>query len=220
MGVPVLESPSNASIALSRHGLVDYQKAWEVQRTIHQEVADGLRPNTLLLLEHPSVYTAGRRTDESERPTDGTPVIDVDRGGRITWHGPGQLVGYPIVKLLKPTELVGFVREIEAALINVCADLGITAVRVDGRSGVWIQDAQGDRKIAAIGIRVAKGVTMHGFALNVNPDLAAFRNIVPCGISDADVTSLEIELGRKISIHEVAPLVERHIFESLKKVSA
>jgi lipoyl(octanoyl) transferase len=220
MGVPVLESPSNSSIALSRHGLVDYQKAWEVQRSIHQEVAEGLRPNTLLLLEHPSVYTAGRRTDESERPTDGTPVIDVDRGGRITWHGPGQLVGYPIVKLLKPTELVGFVREIETALINVCADLGISAVRVDGRSGVWIQDSRGDRKIAAIGIRVAKGVTMHGFALNVNPDLAAFRNIVPCGISDADVTSLEIELQRKISIDEVAPLVERHIFESLKKVSA
>ena len=220
MGVPLLESPSNASIALSRHGLVDYQKAWEVQRTIHQEVADGIRPNTLLLLEHPSVYTAGRRTDESERPTDGTPVIDVDRGGRITWHGPGQLVGYPIVKLLKPTELVGFVREIEAALINVCADLGITAVRVAGRSGVWIQDSQGDRKIAAIGIRVAKGVTMHGFALNVNPDLSAFRSIVPCGISDADVTSLEIELGRVVTVDEVAPLVERHIFESLKKVSA
>ena len=218
--MPLLESPSNASIALSRHGLVDYQKAWEVQRTIHQEVADGIRPNTLLLLEHPSVYTAGRRTDDSERPTDGTPVIDVDRGGRITWHGPGQLVGYPIVKLLKPTELVGFVREIEAALINVCADLGITAVRVAGRSGVWIQDSQGDRKIAAIGIRVAKGVTMHGFALNVNPDLSAFRSIVPCGISDADVTSLEIELGRVITIDEVAPLVERHIFESLKKVSA
>ncbi|CAN1511144.1 LipB Lipoate-protein ligase B [Candidatus Nanopelagicaceae bacterium] len=218
--MPVLESPSNASIALSRHGLVDYQKAWEVQRTIHQEVADGIRPNTLLLLEHPSVYTAGRRTDDSERPTDGTPVIDVDRGGRITWHGPGQLVGYPIVKLLKPTELVGFVREIEAALINVCADLGITAVRVAGRSGVWIQDSQGDRKIAAIGIRVAKGVTMHGFALNVNPDLSAFRSIVPCGISDADVTSLEIELGRTITIEDVAPLVERHIFESLKKVSA
>ena len=220
MGVPVLESPSNASIALSRHGLVDYQKAWEVQRTIHQEVAEGVRPNTLLLLEHPSVYTAGRRTDDSERPTDGTPVIDVDRGGRITWHGPGQLVGYPIVKLLKPTELVGFVREIEAALINVCSDLGITAVRVDGRSGVWIQDHNGDRKIAAIGIRVAKGVTMHGFALNVNPDLSAFRSIVPCGITDADVTSLEIELGRTITIEDVAPLVERHIFESLKKVSA
>lgn len=218
--MPVLESPSNASIALSRHGLVDYQKAWEVQRTIHQEVADGIRPNTLLLLEHPSVYTAGRRTDDSDRPTDGTPVIDVDRGGRITWHGPGQLVGYPIVKLLKPTELVGFVREIEAALINVCSDLGISAVRVDGRSGVWIQDEKGDRKIAAIGIRVAKGVTMHGFALNVNPDLSAFRNIVPCGITDADVTSLEIELGRTITVDEVAPLVERYIFESLKRVSA
>jgi lipoyl(octanoyl) transferase len=220
VGVPVLETPSSANIALSRHGLVDYQKAWDVQRTIHEEVASGSRPNTLLLLEHPSVYTAGRRTDDSERPTDGTPVIDVDRGGRITWHGPGQLVGYPIVKLQKPTELVGFVREIEGALIQVCADLGIAAVRVDGRSGVWIQDAQGDRKIAAIGIRVAKGVTMHGFALNVNPDLAAFRQIVPCGIADADVTSLEIELARSITIEEVAPLVERHVFESLKKVSA
>ncbi len=219
MRVPVLETRSNVTIALSRHGLVEYQKAWDVQRTIHEEVAAGSRPNTLLLLEHPSVYTAGRRTDDSERPTDGTPVIDVDRGGRITWHGPGQLVGYPIVKLQNPTEVVGFVREIEAALILVCADLGITAVRVDGRSGVWIQDARGDRKIAAIGIRVAKGVTMHGFALNVNPDLAAFGQIVPCGIADADVTSLEIELGRPIIIDEVAPLVERYIFESLKKVS-
>jgi lipoyl(octanoyl) transferase len=217
--VPVLETQSNANIALSRHGLVDYQKAWDVQRTIHAEVASGSRPNTLLLLEHPSVYTAGRRTDDAERPTDGTPVIDVDRGGRITWHGPGQLVGYPIVKLQNPTELVGFVREIEAALILVCADLGITAVRVDGRSGVWIQDQRGDRKIAAIGIRVAKGVTMHGFALNVNPDLSAFSQIVPCGIADADVTSLEIELGRPIGIDEVAPLVERYVFESLKKVS-
>lgn len=220
MCVPLLASPSSATVALSRHGLIDYQKAWDVQRTIHQEVAAGLRPNTLLLLEHPSVYTAGRRTNESERPTDGTAVIDVDRGGRITWHGPGQLVGYPIVKLIKPTELVGFVREIETALINVCADLGITAVRVDGRSGVWICDAQGDRKVAAIGIRVAKGVTMHGFALNVNPDLAAFAQIVPCGIADADVTSLELELGHSITIDEVTPLVERHIFESLRKVSA
>lgn len=218
--MPVLETPTNAAIALSRHGLVEYQKAWDVQRTIHAEVAAGSRPNTLLLLEHPSVYTAGRRTDDAERPTDGTAVIDVDRGGRITWHGPGQLVGYPIVRLQKPTELVGFVREIEAALILVCADLAITAVRVEGRSGVWIQDVRGDRKIAAIGIRVAKGVTMHGFALNVNPDLAAFGQIVPCGIADADVTSLEIELGRPITIDEVAPLVERHVYESLKKVSA
>ena len=218
--MPVLESPANASIALSRHGLVEYQKAWDVQRTIHAEVVSGVRPNTLLLLEHPSVYTAGRRTDDAERPSDGTPVIDVDRGGRITWHGPGQLVGYPIVKLQKPTELVGFVREIESALIRVCADLGITALRIEGRSGVWVKDDRGDRKVAAIGIRVAQGVTMHGFALNVNPDLTAFGQIVPCGIADADVTSLETELGRAITIDEVAPLLERHIFESLKKVSA
>ena len=220
MGVPLLETPSDSAIALSRHGLVEYQKAWESQRAIHQDVVDGKRPNTLLLLEHPSVFTAGRRTDDSERPTDGTPVIDVDRGGRITWHGPGQLVGYPIVKLLKPTELVGFVREIEAGLIAVCSDLGLETQRIDGRSGVWVRDTQGDRKIAAIGIRVAKGVTMHGFALNVNPDLSAFKSIIPCGISDADVTSLEIELQRVITIDEVAPLVERHIFESLKRVSA
>ena len=220
MGVPLLETPSDSAIALSRHGLVEYKKAWESQRAIHQDVVDGKRPNTLLLLEHPSVFTAGRRTDDSERPTDGTPVIDVDRGGRITWHGPGQLVGYPIVKLLKPTELVGFVREIEAGLIAVCSDLGLKTQRIDGRSGVWVRNNQGDRKIAAIGIRVAKGVTMHGFALNVNPDLSAFKSIIPCGISDADVTSLEIELQRLITIDEVAPLVERHIFESLKRVSA
>ena len=199
---------------------MEYQEAWDFQRTIHEEVASGSRPNTLLLLEHPSVYTAGRRTENGERPADGTPVIDVDRGGRITWHGPGQLVGYPIVKLQKPSELVGFVREIETALIRVCDDLGLTTVRIDGRSGVWIQDERGDRKIAAIGIRVAKGVTMHGFALNVNPDLAAFGQIVPCGIADADVTSLEIELGRSITIEEVIPLIERHILDSLKKVSA
>jgi lipoyl(octanoyl) transferase len=217
--VPVLETQTKATIALSRHGEVDYKIAWEMQRKIHEEVAAGSRSNTLILLEHPSVYTAGRRTEDAERPTDGTPVIDVDRGGRITWHGPGQLVGYPIVRLQNPTELVGFVREIEAALILVCAELGITAVRVEGRSGVWIQDIRGDRKIAAIGIRVAKGVTMHGFALNVNPDLSAFGQIVPCGIADADVTSLEIELGRSINVNEVAPLVERCVSQSLKKVS-
>jgi len=217
--VPVLETQTKATITLSRHGEVDYKIAWEMQRKIHEEVAAGSRANTLILLEHPSVYTAGRRTEDAERPTDGTPVIDVDRGGRITWHGPGQLVGYPIVRLQNPTELVGFVREIEAALILVCAELGITAVRVEGRSGVWIQDTRGDRKIAAIGIRVAKGVTMHGFALNVNPDLSAFGQIVPCGIADADVTSLEIELGRSINVNEVAPLVERCVSQSLKKVS-
>ena len=220
MGVPVVETPPDSAIALSRHGLVDYQKAWESQRTIHQEVADGSRPNTLLLLEHPSVFTAGRRTEDSEKPKDGTPVIDVDRGGKITWHGPGQLVGYPIVKLRKPTELVGFVREIESGLIAVCHDLGLAAIAIDGRSGVWIKDSQGDRKIAAIGVRVAQGVTMHGFALNVNPDLSAFKSIIPCGISDAGVTSLEIELNRAITIEEVSPLVERHIFESLRRVIA
>lgn len=217
--MPVLTSPTETAIALTRHGLIDYEKAWNVQRTIHSEVAEKLRPNTLLLLQHPSVYTAGRRTDASERPQDGTPVIDVDRGGKITWHGPGQLVGYPIVRLAKPTELVGFVREIERGLIAVCADLGITAQCFAGRSGVWIRDEKGDRKIAAIGIRVAKGVTMHGFALNVCPDLSAFEQIIPCGIADADVTSMEKELGRSITIEEVAPIVERHIFESLKRVS-
>ena len=199
---------------------VGYEDAWDLQRRTHADVVAGTAPDTLFLLEHEAVYTAGRRTEPLDRPVDGTPVIDVDRGGRITWHGPGQLVGYPIVKLINPTELVGFVREIEAGLIAVCADLGLETQRIDGRSGVWVRDSQGDRKIAAIGIRVAKGVTMHGFALNVNPDLSAFKSIIPCGISDADVTSLEIELQRLITIDEVAPLVERHIFESLKRVSA
>jgi lipoyl(octanoyl) transferase len=218
--VPVATSPKESVIALNRHGLIDYEKAWQVQRTIHSEVAEGSRPNTLLLLEHPSVYTAGRRTLDSEKPQDGTPVIDVDRGGKITWHGPGQLVGYPIVKLSQPHELVGFVREIERGLIHVCADLGITATCVTGRSGVWVQDAKGDRKIAAIGIRVSKGVTMHGFALNICPDLNAFDKIIPCGIADADVTSISRELGTNVTVEEVSHLVERHIFESLRKVSA
>ena len=217
--MPVLASPDQTPIALTRHGLIDYSKAWDVQRTIHGEVVDKKRPNTLLLLQHPSVYTAGRRTQDAERPQDGTPVIDVDRGGKITWHGPGQLIGYPIVRLAKPTELVGFVREIEAGLIAVGDELGLKAQCVAGRSGVWIRDEKGDRKIAAIGIRVAKGVTMHGFALNVCPDLTPFAQIIPCGIEDAEVTSMEKELGRKITIEEVAPIVERHIFESLKRVS-
>lgn len=216
----VVTSPNDSVIALARHGLIDYEKAWDVQRTIHGEVVEKKRPNTLLLLQHPSVYTAGRRSDASERPHDGTPVIDVDRGGRITWHGPGQLVGYPIVRLAKPTEVVGFVREIEAGLIQVCAEFGIKAQCFAGRSGVWIRDEKGDRKIAAIGIRVAKAVTMHGFALNVCPDLTAFDQIVPCGIADAEVTSMEKELGRAITIEEVEPVVERYIFESLKRVTA
>jgi lipoyl(octanoyl) transferase len=197
---------------------MDYEQAWELQRTLHAEVAAGTRPNVLLLLEHPSVYTAGRRTEEFERPLDGSKVIEVDRGGRITWHGPGQLVGYPIVKLLEPTEVVGFVREIESALINVCSDLGVSALRIEGRSGVWVVDSQGDRKIAAIGVRVAKGVTMHGFSLNVNPDLTAYDQIVACGIQDAQVTSLQKELGREITIEEISKVVETHVLKSLRKV--
>jgi lipoyl(octanoyl) transferase len=197
---------------------MDYEQAWELQRTLHAEVAAGVRPNVLLLLEHPSVYTAGRRTEAFERPLDGSKVIEVDRGGRITWHGPGQLVGYPIVKLLEPTEVVGFVREIESALINICSDLGISALRIEGRSGVWVVDSQGDRKIAAIGVRVAKGVTMHGFSLNVNPDLTAYDQIVACGIQDAQVTSLQKELGREITIEEISEVVETHVLKSLRKV--
>jgi lipoyl(octanoyl) transferase len=191
-----------------------------LQRSIHSDVADSLRNNTLILLEHPPVFTAGRRTLESEKPIDGSPVIDVDRGGKITFHGPRQLVGYPIVRLKNPNDVVGFVREIEMALINVCKEFGINAERYCERSGVWIRDKNGDRKIAAIGIRVARGVTMHGFALNVDPDLSYFNRIVPCGIADAEVTSMARELGRSIEIAEVEPILERHIFEALMKVSA
>ena len=198
---------------------MEYLDALELQRSLHNEIADNQRENTLLLLEHPSVYTAGKRTQDHERPQDGTPVIDVDRGGKITWHGLGQLVGYPIVRLAKPTELVGFVREIETALIATCSELGLVATRVEGRSGVWVVDNKGERKIAAIGIRVARGVTMHGFALNVEPDLTPFQAIIPCGIEDAAVTSLAIELGRSISLEEVLPIVEKYMYESLAKVS-
>jgi lipoyl(octanoyl) transferase len=218
--VALQEAPSTPVIEISRAGLVEYEQALAMQRQFHQEVVAGTRPNSLILLEHPSVFTAGKRTQDFERPTDGTPVIDVDRGGRITWHGPGQLVGYPIVKLLKPTELVGFVRTLESALIEICSHFGIESQRVEGRSGVWICDETGERKIAAIGIRVASGVTMHGFALNVSPDLTAFEQIVPCGIDDAAVTSMARELGREISIPEVASMVEKAITAALGKVSA
>ena len=211
---------STISIAVQRSGLTEYLDALAMQRKIHSEVAQGTSANTLLLLEHPSVYTAGKRTADIEKPIDGTPVVDVDRGGKITWHGPGQLVGYPIVKLAKPTELVGFVREIEAGLIKVCAEFGLSTQRVDGRSGVWIRDAKGDRKIAAIGIRVAQGVSMHGFALNVNPELGAFNRIIPCGIDDAAVTSMAQELSREITVDEVIPVVEKYLTETLMKVSA
>jgi lipoyl(octanoyl) transferase len=199
--------------------VVAYLDALELQRSLHKEIAADLRENTLLLLEHPSIFTAGKRTEDHERPNDGSLVIDVDRGGKITWHGPGQLVGYPIVRLAKPTELVGFVREIESALISSCQELGLAAERVEGRSGVWVVDDRGARKIAAIGIRVASGVSMHGFALNIDPDLSAYELIIPCGIDDASVTSLSKELGRSISTDEVLPIVEKHMYESLAKVS-
>jgi lipoyl(octanoyl) transferase len=211
---------TQTSIAVEHLGLVDYMNTWNYQRELVNAIAEETKPNTLLLLEHPSVYTAGRMTKIDERPVDGTPVIDVDRGGKITWHGQGQLVGYPIVKLKNRNDVVGFVREIEKALIEVCADFGIATEQYCDRSGVWIRDAQVERKIAAIGIRVSKGVTMHGFALNVNPDMSAFSKIVPCGIPDADVTSMATELGRAIDIAEVTPSVEKRIIKALEGVTS
>lgn len=196
-------------------GLVDYSTAWQEQRRIHEAVAAGDRPDTVLLLEHPSVYTAGKRTNSWDRPVDGTPVIDVDRGGRITWHGPGQLVGYPIMKLPDPIDVVAYVRRTEQLLIEVCAELGVRTTRVagDGRSGVWVpaDDRGPDRKIAAIGVRVARGTTLHGFALNCDCDLSYYDRIVPCGIRDAGVTSLTAELGRQVTVAEALPIVERKL---------
>ena len=219
--MPVADSAiSSSPIALKRAGIMEYTEALELQRSLHREIAAGDRENTLLLLEHPSVFTAGKRTQDHERPQDGTPVIDVDRGGKITWHGLGQIVGYPIIRLAKPTELVGFVREIESALIATCRELGLSTTRVEGRSGVWVVDEKGERKIAAIGIRVASGVTMHGFALNVNPDLSAFNRIIPCGIDDAAVTSMAQELSRDVTVEEVTPVIEKYMTETLMKVSA
>jgi lipoyl(octanoyl) transferase len=194
-----------------------YQATWDLQRDIHARRVADETADTVLLLEHEPVYTAGRRTDPVERPvagmTRGADVVDVDRGGKITWHGPGQLVGYPIVRLSEPMDVVAFVRRVEGMLIDVCADLGVTADRVDGRSGVWVHaDERGpERKVAAIGIRVSRGVTMHGFAINADCDLSWFSAIVPCGIADAGVTSLSAELGRDVGVLEVADLVEAHL---------
>ncbi|GAA0462202.1 lipoyl(octanoyl) transferase LipB [Streptomyces sp. NPDC046215] len=236
---------------------VEYQEAWQEQRRVHaSRFADEI-PDTCLLLEHPAVYTAGRRTEDRERPLDGTPVVDVDRGGKITWHGPGQLVGYPILKLPRPVDVIAHVRRLEEALILACADFGLETTRVEGRSGVWVlgdpvaeRPAAGglsldfdprlhdeefdprlngpeyapsnagqrreDRKLAAIGIRIAKGVTMHGFAVNCDPDNTWFDRIVPCGIRDAGVTSLSNELGRRVSVAEVLPVVEKRLSEVLE----
>jgi lipoyl(octanoyl) transferase len=197
-----------------RAGLVPYEEAWDRQRELHAQRVAGEIPDTVLLLEHPSVFTAGRRTEPHERPFDGTPVIDVDRGGKITWHGPGQLVGYPIVALPDPVDVVAYVRRLEGALIDVCTELGVATGRVEGRSGVWVaadepgQGSRPERKVAAIGIRVARGVTMHGFALNCDPDMTAFGNMIPCGIPDAGVTSLSAELDRDVTVSDVLSAVE------------
>ncbi|UOZ11125.1 lipoyl(octanoyl) transferase LipB [Amycolatopsis sp. WQ 127309] len=199
-------------------GTIDYAEAWELQRSALTARADGTAGDTMLLLQHPSVYTAGKRTEPADRPTDGTPVIDVDRGGKITWHGPGQLVGYPIVKLADPIDVVHYVRRLEEALIHVCDQLGVHTGRVEGRSGVWIPaDERGiERKIAAIGIRVQRGVTMHGFELNCDADLAAFDTIVPCGIRDAGVTSLSYELQKDVSVAAVLPLARDAVLAALE----
>jgi lipoyl(octanoyl) transferase len=204
-----------SELRIERAGLVPYEVAWARQRELHALRVAGEGPDTLLLLEHPPVYTAGKRTQPHERPFDGTPVIDVDRGGKITWHGPGQLVGYPIVALADPIDVVAYVRRLEDALMEVCAGFGLTTGRVEGRSGVWVAaDAPGagnrpERKVAAIGVRVARGVTMHGFALNCDPDMSAFANMVPCGIPDAGVTSLSAELGRDVTVAEAIEPVEK-----------
>lgn len=211
-------STTTTAISIQNLGQIDYETAWQLQRKLHNEVANG-GENQLLLLEHPPIFTAGRRTLPEERPTDGSKVIDVDRGGKITFHGPGQLVGYPIVKLREPENVVGFVRELELALIEICQDLGIPGERYCERSGVWIRDSRGDRKIAAIGIRVARGVTMHGFALNVNPDLSYYNRIIPCGIADAGVTSISNELQRPVLTTDLIEVVSTKITEALRKVA-
>ena len=196
---------------------VDYMDAWERQRQVHSEVVAGEREDTVLLLEHTAVYTAGKRTVSHERPLDGTPVIDVDRGGKITWHGPGQIVGYPIVHLPNPVDVVAYVRRLEEMMIRVCRDFGLETTRVDGRSGIWVlgDGTRRDRKLGQIGIRVSRDVTMHGFALNCDCSLDWAQGIVPCGIPDADVTTLSLEAGRTITVQDVLPHVERHLADVL-----
>lgn len=207
---------ATAPVEVRRLGTIDYEAAWALQReTADARVAGG--PDTLLLLEHPAVYTAGKRTEPHERPMDGTPVVDTDRGGKITWHGPGQLVGYPIIGLTEPLDVVNFVRRLEEALITVCADLGLQAGRVEGRSGVWVpgDGLRPARKVAAIGIRVSRATTLHGFALNCDCDLGAYSSIVPCGITDAGVTSLTAELGRRVTVDEVTDRVAATVTDAL-----
>jgi len=204
------------AIDVRQLGMVEYRSAWQLQRDLADaRVAGG--PDTLLLLEHPSVYTAGRRTEPHERPVDGTLVVDTDRGGKITWHGPGQLVGYPIIGLAEPLDVVNYVRRLEESLIMVCGNLGLDTGRIEGRSGVWVPGGAGRpaRKVAAIGVRVARATTLHGFALNCDCDLDAFGAIVPCGISDAGVTSLSAELGRTVTVDDVRVAVAEAVCHAL-----
>jgi lipoyl(octanoyl) transferase len=196
---------------------VDYMAAWDRQREVHEAVANGDEPDTVLLLEHRAVYTAGKRTEPHERPLDGTPVIDVDRGGKITWHGPGQLVGYPIVRLPTPVDGVAHVRRLEEVMIRVCREFGVQPTRVPGRSGIWMtaDDRGPDRKLGAIGVRVSRKVTMHGFALNCDNDLGWADVIVPCGIADAGVSSISRELGQRVLVADVLPYAEKHLADIL-----
>lgn len=204
-------------IVVENLGLIEYNTAWELQRQIADERAAGEGTDRLLLLEHPSVYTAGRRTETEDLPIDGSPVIEVDRGGKITWHGPGQLVGYPIIRLAEPIDVVQYVRRLEEALIQVVSGFGITCGRIEGRSGVWLPATEllAERKIAAIGVRVQRGVTLHGISLNCNSALDGFQAIVPCGIKDAGVTTLTRELGREVTVAELEPLVAAAIVGAL-----
>ena len=211
---PSIRSDANP-VEIQQLGSIDYLAAWQLQRELAAaRIAGG--PDTLLLLEHPRVYTAGKRTEAHERPVDGTPVIDSDRGGKITWHGPGQLVGYPVIGLAEPLDVVNYVRRLEQSVISVCADFGLDAVRVQGRSGVWVPaDSRPARKIAAIGIRVARGTTLHGLSLNCDCDLSAYAAIVPCGITDAGVTSLSAELGRHVGVEDVRSRVAEAVCDAL-----
>ena len=204
---------TNSELIIQNWGSgVEFQSAWDRQRELHHKIVTENHPDVAVLLEHQNVYTAGRSTKPEDRPTDSSPVFDIDRGGRITWHGPGQIVCYPIMKLDDPVDVVAHVRRLELLIMNVCSKLGLETTQIEGRSGVWVKgDGLPDKKIAAIGIRVAKKATMHGFALNCNNSLDAFRNIVPCGIGDADVTTISLELGRDVSVAEVTPLIEEEL---------
>ena len=204
---------SNSELIIQNWGSgVEFQSAWDRQRELHHKIVTENHPDVAVLLEHQNVYTAGRSTKPEDRPTDSSPVFDIDRGGRITWHGPGQIVCYPIMKLDDPVDVVAHVRRLELLIMNVCSKLGLETTQIEGRSGVWVRgNGLPDKKIAAIGIRVAKKATMHGFALNCNNSLVAFRNIVPCGIGDADVTTISLELGRDVSVAEVTPLIEEEL---------